>query len=212
NYILDRVQDMPGLNEVIVVTNEKFHEVFERWAKQQKAFGHPIKILNDGTTTPENRLGSVGDIQFSIKEAKINDDVLVVGGDNLFDYNIREYIEFARSKSPSVSIGIYDIGNLKEATKFGVVAIDADAKIASFEEKPKHPKSTLVAMCFYYFPRESLGLIGDYLKETAKSDTAGDYIRWLHQKSAVYGFTFTGKWYDIGSIESYAQAQEKFGK
>jgi glucose-1-phosphate thymidylyltransferase len=212
NYILDRVRDIPGLNEVVVVTNDKFHAIFEAWAAQQTGFGHPIKVLNDGTTAPENRLGSVGDIRFSLKEARIDDDLLVVGGDNLFDYNILEYIAFARSQAPSVSIGLYDIGDLKEATKFGVVAIDNNAKVVSFEEKPKQPRSTLVAMCFYYFPRASLGLIDQYLQETTKSDTAGDYIRWLHERGSVYGFKFTGKWYDIGSIESYTQAQEKFGK
>jgi glucose-1-phosphate thymidylyltransferase len=212
NYILDRIQDISGLDEAILVTNDKFHSIFEAWAEQQKGFGHKIRVINDGTTAPENRLGSIGDIRFSLKEARINDDILVIGGDNLFDYNILEYIDFARAKAPAVSIGIYDIGNFKEATKFGVVGIDDNAKVITFEEKPQKPKSTLVAMCFYYLPQKSLGLINQYLTETTKSDTAGDYIRWLHERSAVYGFKFTGKWYDIGSIESYTEAQEKFGK
>ena len=188
----------------------KFYSIFKEWAKQQTDFGCDIRIINDGTTTPEGRLGSIGDIEFALKEARIEDDVLVVGGDNLFDYNITEYIEFAKAKSPAVSIGLYDVEDLKEATKFGIVGLDGSAKIISFEEKPEQPRSTLVAMCFCYFPQNSLGLINDYLVESTKSDTTGDYIRWLYQKSDVYGFKFTGKWYDIGSIEAYKEAQEKF--
>ena len=210
DYILDRIKDISGIDELILVTNDKFCSVFQEWADQQKAFPYGIRIINDGTKTSEDRLGSIGDIEFAFKAAQINDDVLVIGGDNLFDYNIAEYIEFAKAKSPSVSIGLYDVGDLKEATKFGVAGLDDNAKIVSFEEKPEEPRSTLVAMCFYYLPKNSLGLINDYLVESKKSDTTGDYIRWLCQKNDVYGFTFTGKWYDIGSVEAYKEAQEKF--
>jgi glucose-1-phosphate thymidylyltransferase len=210
DYILDRIKDINGLDELLLVTNDKFCSVFQKWADQQTDFPHKIRIINDGTKTPDDRLGSIGDIEFALKEAQIDDDVLVVGGDNLFDYNINDYIESSKAKSPSVSIGLYDIGDLAEATKFGVVGLDEHSKIISFEEKPEEPHSTLVAMCFYYLPKNSLGLINDYLVESRKSDTAGDYIRWLYQENDVYGFKFTGKWYDIGSVESYKEAQEKF--
>ena len=210
DYILDRIKDISGLDELILVTNDKFDSIFQGWAGQQEAFPYGIRIINDGTKTPEDRLGSIGDIEFALKEARINDDVLVIGGDNLFDYNITEYIEFAKTKSPSVSIGLYDVGDVKEATKFGIAGLDENARIVSFEEKPEEPQSTLVAMCFYYLPKNSLGLINDYLVESKKSDTAGDYIRWLYQKNNVYGFKFTGMWYDIGSVEAYKEAQEKF--
>jgi glucose-1-phosphate thymidylyltransferase len=210
NYILDRIVDLDKLNEVILVTNEKFYSVFVKWAQEQETFPHKIKVVNDGTKTPEDRLGSIGDIEFALKQEKIKEDVLVIGSDNLFDYNIEAYVQFSLSNSPAVSIGLYDISDLKEATKFGVVKLGRQGKIASFEEKPQNPASTLVAMCFYYLPKKSLGLIGDYLLELKKSDTAGDYIRWLVVNHDVYGFKFVGKWYDIGSIEAYKEAQKKF--
>lgn len=210
NYILDKIENISDVNEVVLVTNNKFYSIFQDWARQQTAFSHDIKIINDGTKTPEDRLGSIGDIEFALKQAKIDDDVLVIGSDNLFDYNIHEYVNFAQTKSPSVSIGLYDVGDLKEATKFGVVGLDEDGKIISFEEKPEQPQSTLVAMCFYYLPKNSLNLITDYLAESKESDTAGDYIRWLHQKNDVYGFKFNGKWYDIGSVEALKDAQDNF--
>jgi len=210
NYILGRIKKLNGLSEVILITNEKFYSVFQQWAGQQKAFPHDIKVLNDGTKTPADRLGSIGDIDFALKEEQIKEDVLVIGGDNLFDYNIDEYVQFAQEVSPNVSIGLYDINDIKQATKYGVVGLGPDQKIVSFVEKPEKPQSTLVAMCFYYLPKNSLGLIGDYLLELGKSDTAGDYIRWLLEDHDVYGFKFTGKWYDIGSVEAYKEAQEKF--
>ncbi|MCB9746829.1 MAG: nucleotidyltransferase family protein [Candidatus Omnitrophica bacterium] len=210
NHILEKIIELNGLNEIIVVTNDKFYGHFQDWAKEQVNISHKITIVNDGTKTPEDRLGSIGDIEFAINDQKIDDDLLVVGGDNLFDYNVDDYIAFAQSKPEAITMGLYDLGNLEEAKLFGVAAVDANKKITSFEEKPAQPKSSLVAMCFYYLPRQTLGLVSQYLKETAVSDTAGDYIRWLYQKHDVYGFTFTGKWYDIGSVEAYNEAKEKF--
>lgn len=210
HYILDKLESLSGLNEVIVVTNDKFYAAFTDWARNRKAYRCPIAIINDGTKTPEERLGSIGDIDFIIKKKRLEDDVLVVGADNLFDYGLKEYVDFARSKSPCVTIGLYDVGDVKEARRFGVVGLDGHNKVTSFEEKPSQPKSSLIAMCCYYLPQNSLGLVADYLAESGTADTAGDYIRWLHQKKHVYGFQFCGKWYDIGSVETYKEAQEKF--
>ncbi len=208
-YVLDKIKQLEGLNEFILVTNNKFDKIFQDWAESLK-FPYKIKIINDGTLTPEDRLGSIGDINFVLQKYPIKDDVLVLGSDNLFDYSLEDYVRFAKGKPSDVTIGLYDIHNREEAKKFGVVALDKSNKIISFEEKPAEPKSTLVSMCCYYLPQKTLGLIGDYLRESKKSDTSGDYVRWLYQKNNVYGFKFDGKWYDIGSVESYHEAQEKF--
>ena len=210
DYIFDRIKNIEGLNEVFLVTNDKFASAFEQWSKHQKSISCPITIVNDGTKTPEDRLGSIGDIDFVLKHAKVGDDLLVIGSDNIFDFNIDDYVRFARERAPSITVGLYDIGDKSGATQFGVVELGEGGKIASFEEKPEHPKSSLVAMCFYYLPARSLGLIGEYLSQSQKSDKAGDYISWLCGKNNVYGFNFAGKWYDIGSIEAYKEAQEKF--
>ena len=209
NYTLEKIQSLANLNEVLVVTNDKFHTHFEDWAKAQKKFPYPIRVINDGTKTPEERLGSVGDMNFVLKKTNLKDDLLVIGGDNLFDYELTDYLEFSKNKK-TITIGLYDIGDLNQAPKFGVVSLDQKCKIINFEEKPKQPKSTLIAMCCYYLPANSLGLIQQYLNESGKSDTAGDFIRWVSQKIDVYGFKFIGKWYDIGSIESYHEAQKAF--
>ena len=210
DYTLDKVGGLKGLSEVLVVTNNKFFEVFQNWAKEHAKFPAKITVINDGTKSPDDRLGSVGDINFVINDQEIKEDLLVVGGDNLFDDDLQEYFKFAQGRIPEATIGVYDIHNIKEATKFGVVDIDKYGKIISFEEKPEKPKSSLIAMCVYYFPKGKVGCVADYLKQSNKADKAGDYIRWLSQQGNVYAFQFRGKWYDIGSIEAYREAQEQF--
>lgn len=209
-HVLSKLENLEDVSQAIVVTNNKFYTNFENWARQPHPYKFKLKIVNDGTNTPDDRLGSIGDIDFVLKQGVVKEDLLVVGGDNLFDFDIEKYLHLARQKKPAATIGVYDIGDNKEASKFGVVHLAKDNRINSFEEKPEHSKSSLIAMCFYYFPKESLRLVGEYLASSEKSDKAGDYIKWLCSKSGVYGFQFQGKWYDIGSIESYEQAQEAF--
>lgn len=209
-YILAKIKGLPDLKDIFLVTNNKFYSVFQDWAKQCTIHAAGLRIINDGTNTPEDRLGSIGDIHFVIHNERITDDLLVIGGDNLFDDTLDKYVVFSRQKAPSVTMGVYDIQGLEDAKRFGVVGLDEHQKIINFEEKPAKPQSTLIAMCLYYLPKKSLGFIARYLLESGKSDTAGDYIRWLCGKSDVYGFQFHGKWYDIGSIESYREAQAQF--
>ncbi len=211
NHIVEKLKGLPELNQLIVVTNQKFYGHFVAWAKEtQKQFSAPIHIVNDATTVPENRLGSVGDIDFTIDSLKIDEDLFVLGGDNLFDYRLDDFVVFAKQKNTVVSVGLYDIGDLKDATMYGVVDLGKEGRVVSFEEKPALPKSTLISMCCYYFPRGTLAYLQEYKKSSGKMDKAGEYIRWLAQQKGVYGFKFSGRWYDIGSIESYQEAQEKF--
>ncbi len=210
DHLLERIKMLPELDEVLVVTNNKFFTHFSEWAETKKDWGIPFTIINDKTTAPENRLGSVGDIHFAVQERMLKSDLLILGGDNLFDYRLEDFLIYAKKNSPQVTIGLYDIGAVDKAKEFGVVAIDKRGYITSFQEKPAQPKTSLVAMCFYYFPRESLSFLEEYRRQSKNLDKAGDYIRWLVEEKGAYGFEFKGRWYDIGSVESYYEAQEKF--
>ena len=210
NYLLDKVQGFEELSEVIVVSNERFYKNFKEWADAQTAYSKPIQIISDGTKTNDDRLGSIGDINFVLEKDNITEDLLVLGGDNIFDFDLNEYMVFAKAKSPQATIGLYDIKSMQEAKLFGVVALDLSGRVISFEEKPMNPESSLISMCLYYFPKESLHFIADYISQTKTADTAGGYIRWFAGEDTVYGFSFNGKWYDIGSIEAYQDAQENF--
>ncbi len=209
DYVVDKLHGIKFLSEIAVVSNNKFTPLFQKWAASRGG-RLPIRVVNDGTNTPQERLGSVGDIRFVWQKESSLQDWLIVGGDNLFDGDLSHFVDFAVSKSPAVSMGVYDIKDISAATKFGVLTIDAGQKVISFQEKPQIPKSSLVAMCLYYFPKETSGYLGEYLSVSKALDAAGSYIKWLSEKKNVYGFQFSGKWYDIGSIESLEEARAHF--
>jgi glucose-1-phosphate thymidylyltransferase len=210
NFIVDELSQINDVSEYVVVTNNKFYEQFQRWQEAQGKLKSRIRIVNDGTNSNDDRLGSVGDMRFVWEREKELDDWLVVGGDNLFDFDLSAFAVMAKAKAPAVTVGVYDIKDISQAHMFGILSLDKNGKVVSFEEKPAKPKSTLVTMCFYHFPKQTIGFISQYFKESSASDAAGGYIKWLSEKKEVYGFQFQGTWYDIGSVESYYEAQNKF--
>ena len=208
DYSVEKLKTVKGLEEIVVVSNNKFYDQFCDWAKVHAPL--KIRVVNDGSNTPEDRLGSVGDMNFVWKNEKTAKDWLVLGGDNLFDQDLNASLDFARAKAPAVTIGMYDIGDIDAAAKFGVLSVDKTGKVTDFQEKPAKPATSLISMCFYYFPKETAGYIQEYAQSAKNLDTAGSYIQWLVQKKNVYGFQFRGKWYDIGSVESLREAQKYF--
>ena len=209
-YITDKLNAALEIEEIFVITNSKFFPHFKRW-RQGAGIDKPLKVIDDLTKDNATRLGAVGDIYFAIEKEKIDGDLLVAGGDNIFDQSLDDFISFAKSKGEHPTIGVYDIGEAKKAKKYGVIEMDRQNQVVSFQEKPKDPPSALVAMCLYYFPRQSLGFVKEYISEGNKnSDTTGSYIDWLRKKTAVFAFVFGGRWYDIGDIKFYNEAKLKF--
>ena len=170
DYVVDKLADIKSLSEIVVVSNNKFTPHFQKWAASRS--GLKIRIVNDTTNTPEERLGSVGDIRFVWQKESSLQDWLIIGGDNLFDGNLSHFMDSAISKSPAMSIGVYDVKETQAATKFGVVAVDANQKIISFQEKPKNPATSLIAMCLYYFPKQTVGFLEEYLSESKAVESA----------------------------------------
>ena len=210
DYIIDKVKTTETIDEVIVVTNSKFISSFKKWATGLQ-FNRPLTLVDDLTKDHADRLGAIGDMHFVINQRHIKDDLLVVGGDNLFDGKLTEFLSFAQDKKSNPIIGVYDIKHKEQASKYGVIKMDAENRIVDFEEKPKTPKSTLIAMCLYYFPRDKLGLMQEYLDtKTDKHDATGFYIEWLINRAPVYGFIFGGRWYDIGDHKFYNEAKATF--
>lgn len=210
-YILNSLEEVRDIDEVYLITNNLFYEKFFEWAKNYKG-RVKIDVINDGTTSNENRLGAVRDIEFVLKKKHIKDDILVAGGDNLFDLDLKDFTGFALTKRPHSIVSVCDINYISKAHLYGIVKIDEEDRIVGFEEKPKEPKSTLAAMALYFFPKEVLNLISCYLKEEAQTDAPGFFIKWLSVKDKVFAYIFNGHWFDIGSIDSYEQAQEVWEK
>ncbi|MBI4982138.1 MAG: nucleotidyltransferase family protein [Candidatus Omnitrophica bacterium] len=209
DYIVDKLEVIPEIDEIFVVTNSKFISKFRAWRKSIK-IAKKITLVDDLTKSNDDRLGAIGDLDFVIKKRRLRDDILVIGGDNLFNAKLNKFVLFSRNNSFPV-IGAYDIKDKKKAGKYGVVKIDKNNRLVEFQEKPKKPKSSLVAMCLYYFPGDKLGLVDEYRKsKTSKTDATGFYIDWLRKRVGVSCFVFGGEWFDIGDFNYYDKAKETF--
>lgn len=208
-HILVQIEKIDPSGTRTIVVNHKFYPQFETWKADYHASGS-ILLLDDGSTDESNRLGAIGDIHFCIRDQKISEDLLVIAGDNLFDMDLAPFLRFAQKKSPFCSVMLYDVKDFDLARNYGIVGVDDDQQVVSFEEKPKSPQSTLSAMGVYYFPKKVLGQMESYLKEGSPQDAPGFFIRWLHQREAVYGYPCEGIWYDIGDLESYRRASQSF--
>lgn len=212
-WILEKVLSLRQVDEVFIVTNEKFYGQLKEWLsafeKKTKGTKH-LEVVNDGTTSNENRLGGLGDLFFVLKKKSIEDDLLVIAGDNVFTFDLGEFIERCVAKRRT-SIGLYDVLDLNEAKKLGIVDLDNGARVVSFEEKPSKPKTTLSSIGIYYYPKEVLPSIEKYIAGSSKVDGPGFFVEWFCKKSDIYGFVFKGKWFDIGSFETLEKADKELG-
>lgn len=212
-HVLDCLTPVKETDHVYVVTNEKFSGHFEEWANQYEA-GHaglPITAVNDHSTDDANKLGAIGDMHLVIMQAGIDDDIIVVAGDNLFSRPLEGFSEFCRAHNAPV-LGVYDVGNLEEIKKYNAIETDATCRITFFEEKPKEPKSTITGIALYYYPKWSLELIKQYIAEGNNPDQPGLLIQWLYPRTPVYVWRVPGVWFDIGSKETLEEANGIFSR
>ncbi|MBD3313138.1 NTP transferase domain-containing protein [Candidatus Woesearchaeota archaeon] len=206
DYIMEKLEPVKDIDTVYVVTNAKFYDKFSAWAENYST-EKKIRIVNDNSTSEDDKLGAIGDMKYVIDNEGIDDDLLVVGGDNLFDFDAKDVVDFFYDKNEPVVV-LHDIKEHELATRFGVVDIDGNEKLISFEEKPQNPSTTLIAICFYIFPKDKLDMIDEYIKKGNNPDQPGRYIEWLHRQTHVYGFVFEGSWFDIGNHDKLAEANE----
>jgi len=213
NYIIDKIGLVGSINEIYIVTNSKFILEFRKWAKTVSS-SKKITLVDDLTKNNQDRLGAIGDINFVIKKKKIQGDLLVVGGDNLFSGSLQRFLDVYNKNNASTSLGLYRLKRKKDASRYGVVGLDKLNRVISFKEKPKQPESNLVAMCLYYISKNYLNLINVYMQDEKRKvdevDATGSYIAWLKDKVDVYGYVFSGSWFDIGDYKYLNAAKEIF--
>jgi len=212
-HVLDNLADIPYIDHAYVVTNEKFVDHFQAWAD---SYHHPqlrfgFTIVNDSSTDDSNKLGAIGDMYLVITKHEISEDIIVVGGDNLFSNDLAKFGEFCRQKNAPV-LGVYDVGNLEEIKKYNAIEIDEIDRITYFEEKPAHPKSTLTGIALYYYPASTLSLIHQYMNEGNNPDQPGRLVQWMYTRTPFYVWKVPGIWYDVGSKETLEEANKVFSK
>lgn len=212
DYIYDKITEVGEVDAVHVVTNHKFAAGFEEWATSHSA-RLPIQVHDDGTLSNEDRLGAIGDIRFTVERAGLQgDDLLVIAGDNLFDFSLAEYVTFWSGKatdSAASCIALYECPDMELVKQYSIVSLDEQQRVTSFVEKPEHPTTNTVGIATYIYHREHVSLIDQYLADGNSPDQPGKYIAWLHQRVPVYGYRFAGEWLDIGNHQQLLYADNQ---
>ena len=196
-----------GADRTYVVTNAKFAPHFRDWAAGRAA----VTVLDDGTTSDEDKLGAIGDIAFVLEQTASDDDLVVAAGDNLFSDDLSGFGDFSRERNAPV-VAVYDVGDLTQMSKYNSIETDGEGRITYFEEKPADATSTLTGIALYFYPRHVLPLIRQYVAEGNNPDQPGRLIQWLYPRTDVYTWQVPGTWYDIGSAETLREADEVFSR
>jgi glucose-1-phosphate thymidylyltransferase len=178
--------------------------MFERWERSDD-----VTVHDDGTASNEDRLGAIGDIRFVVERAGIDDDLLVIAGDNLFRFSLADYVDWWRGKGVASALAVHDVGALELARKYGIVELGEDERVVGFVEKPEDPPSTLAATASYLYHREHVPLVARYLDEGNQPDQPGRLIAWLHTREPVYGYVFEDEWLDVGDPAQLLEADNR---
>lgn len=206
DWLIEDMDASGEIDEYVVISNHKFAHHFEDWAKNKDV---KITVVDDGTSSNETRLGAVRDIQFAIEKLHLDDDMLVIAGDNLLDFSLTKFIAYAKAKQASCIMRYYEPSEQK-LLKCGVVTIDEQDKILQMTEKSPTPATHWCTPPFYYYTRKDARLIEAGINAGCGVDAPGSYIAWLCEQVPVYAMEMPGKRYDIGNLESYETVQKEY--
>jgi len=206
--LLHKFEELKMCEAVYVVTNDKFSDMVKNWGRD-RTFSVELKVINDQTHTNDDRLGAIGDINLVLEKENPCDDVLIVAGDNLFEFDIADFVKFGENKN-KLSVALFDVKDSKLAQKYGVVVLEKDNRVCDFQEKSPAPKSTLASTGIYYLPKTKLDMVGKYMKTSLTKDAPGNFIKWVSENDEVFGYVFTEGWYDIGDKVSLEKADLEY--
>lgn len=206
DWLIDDIDTLGAVDEYVVISNHKFAHHFDAWAagKSQR-----VTVVDDGTDSNETRLGAVRDIAFAIERLALDDDMLVIAGDNLLDFSLTKFIAYAKQKNTSCIMRYYE-ANEQKLLKCGVVTIDGTDKILRMTEKSPTPETHWCCPPFYYYTREDARLVQRGIDAGCGVDAPGSYIAWLCTQTPVHAMEMPGKRYDIGNLESYEKVQKEY--
>lgn len=206
DWLIEDMDSLGIIDEYVVISNHKFAHHFDAWAKDRP---QKITVVDDGTESNETRLGAVRDIQFAIDACKLDDDMLVIAGDNLLNFSLTKFMQYAMEKKTSCIMRYYEASEEK-LRRSGVATVDENDKIVDMEEKPAQPKDHWCCPPFYYYTREDARLVKAGIAAGCGVDAPGSYIAWLCKQTTVHAMEMPGTRYDIGNLESYEKAQTDY--
>ncbi len=233
DWLIEDIDRAGVVDEYVVISNHKFAGVFEEWARAARPNGSSvipngssvtssepsvipsgakeskITVLDNGTTSNETRLGAVRDIQFAIDTLGLDDDLLVIAGDNLLDFSLVRFIDYARSKGTTCIMRYYE-PSVEKLRKTGVATVDDNGLILSMVEKPAEPQSHWCCPPFYFYRREDVPLVKVGIESGCGVDAPGSFIAWLSGQTKVHAWEMEGRRYDIGNLASYEEVQQNY--
>lgn len=212
DYIVEEMNTIDELDQIIVISNHRFYDHFIEWSasrnKMQPA-DKKITVIDDKTSSEDDRLGAVGDISFCLEQLRIDDDILVIAGDNLFTNKLADAWQEFRQQGYDMIL-VQQVPEHEDPRRFGIVTVDKNSLVTEMVEKPAQPKTRLAAYATYFYRRDTLPLIRQYLEEGNNPDAPGNFPVWLHVRKPILAYSFSGSCIDIGTPESYNQVKDSF--
>ena len=206
DHLTDDINAGGKVSDFVVIPNHKFAHHFEDWAKTKE---YKITVVDDGTSTNETRLGAVRDIKFAIDKLNLDDDVLIIAGDNVLDFSLNKFVDYAVEKNSSCVMRYFE-AKKEKLSKSGVLEIDDNDLLLGMQEKPAEPKSNWCCPPFYFYKKEDISRIDEAIVDGCGVDAPGSLVSWMCKKSSVYAFEMPGSRYDIGNLESYEMVQRDY--
>lgn len=207
DWLVDDVSINCGINDFVIISNHKFYEQFQAWASNKATLN--ITVIDDGSTDNDHRLGAVKDIEFAIDQLKINEDILVLAGDNVLDFSFSNFVSYAKQVNTTCIMRHYQ-PSIEKLRKTGVIEIDENGLVLNMEEKPYEPKSNWAVPPFYFYKKEDINLIKEGIADGCNTDAPGSFIAWLVNKKPIHAYEMIGHRFDVGSIDTYEVFKKEY--
>jgi glucose-1-phosphate thymidylyltransferase len=192
------VEKVPPDIDILLVTNRKFEADFRRWRENTD---RRVEVAVEEVWTEKDKKGALGSLTFGIEQGNIKEDLLLLASDDYFEFDLAQFIAAYSGKNALVAV--HDIGDRKRASQFGVVEVK-NGKIVKCEEKPAHPKTSLIGVACYLLPPRLFPVLSRYHHEHPKVDQLGRFITYLVETDAVDAYVFTELWQDTAGILALA--------
>lgn len=206
DWLVDDIATAKLVDEYIVISNHRYAHHFHTWAATKKM---RITVVDDGTISNETRFGAVKDIQFAIDQLGLDDEMLVIAGDNVLDFSLVKFIHYAMRRNTTCIMRYFE-PSVQKLSKSGVLEIDDEDRVLSMEEKPVFPKAPWCCPPFYYYTRNDAKQVQKAIESGINTDAPGSFIAWLCKQNVVHAMEMQGKRFDIGNLESYAKIREEY--
>jgi glucose-1-phosphate thymidylyltransferase len=212
DYLIDQISQIKEVDTIIVSTNKYYENNFRYWLRYIPAHSKEIKVVIEYTTSEKEKLGAIAALQYIIQTEELNnEELLVVAGDNIFEFSLSELVNYYKNyNKPVIAMSDFSQKDRSELSRYGLGILDEQHKLIGFQEKPREPRSTFVATGCYIYPPHISNLLMEYVKEHNSPDAPGYFIEWLYKRIDVYAFISDKLWYDIGSMESYDQVNTSY--